>query len=276
MMIKRTTLLLTALLLLISCRSQDLIRPGDSLEVAYEKSWSLYERERWRDAAQSFETVLSLGRGTDIGQNAQFYLAMSYFNNRQYLLASSEFERYSISHPASPRRETADYHAALGYYRMSPRYNIDQANSRRAIERFRLFLARYPQSEKAQEASEIIDELRDKMAQKTFQAAQFYMQNNRYRSAAIYYELVIDRYPETGWAEHALATQIRAYIRYADNSIPERQEERYRKAVESYERYIQLFPRGEHRSLAETYFDEANEALQRFDTGEEVAATENR
>jgi outer membrane protein assembly factor BamD len=274
---KKLSLLLVVLFILASCRSQELIRPGDSLEVAYGKAYSLYEEERWRDAASAFETVISIGRGTEFGQNAQYYLAESYYNNNQFLLAASEFERYSQQHPNSERRQEADFKAALSYYNLSPRYNLDQTQTHRAIERFRLFNVRYPNSDRVEEAGRMIEELRNKLARKQFEAAEHYLRTNRYNAAAITYEIVIDRYPESRYAERALVRQINAYIQFAENSVPARQEERFQKAVESYEKYLQLFPRGDNRSRAEDLYDRAREALAeiRGDDGDEseVAAS---
>lgn len=276
---RQRAIILFLLLLMAGCRSQSLIRPGDSLEVAFDKAYSLYEAGKWNDAVQAFETVISIGRGTQIGQDAQYYLAESHFNNRSWLLAASEYERYSRSFPDSPRREEVDFRAALCYYNLSPRYNIDQSHTRTAIERFRLFLARYPNSEHFNTADAHINELRNKLARKSYEAARFYMRNDMYEAAAVYFGLTIDRYPETEWAERALFRQIEAYILYADNSVPQRQEERYRKALESYETYLQLFPRGENRSDAEKLYDRIRDALRQYETqpeGEEVAADSTR
>jgi outer membrane protein assembly factor BamD len=270
---KKLSLLLVVLFILASCRSQELIRPGDSLEVAYDKAYALYEEERWRDAASAFEVVISIGRGTEYGRNAQFYLAESHYNNRQYLVAASEYERYSASHPNSERRQEADFKAALSYYNLSPRYNIDQQYTRRAIEQFSLFLVRYPNSEMTTEAGQKIDELRDKLARKKYEAAQFYMRTNRYNAAAVYYEMVIDRFPESRYAERSLVNQIDAYIKYAENSVTARQEERFRKAVESYEKYLQLFPRGDNRATAENLYDRAREALLEYEDDEDLTVS---
>ncbi len=267
-------ILLLAALTLSSCRSQDLIRPGDSLEVAFEKAKSQFEDENWSDAARSFETVISIGRGTDIGQEAQFLLAESYFNNRRYLIAASEYERYASFYPRSERREKVDYKAGLSYYQMSPRYRLDQTYTRTAIENFRLFNSRYPNSERRSDVNEYITEMREKLARKQYTAAEFYMRTNRYNAAAVYFDLVIDDYPETEWAEKALVDQIQAYILYADNSVRARQKERYEKAVESYDKYMQLFPRGENRSRAEDLFDEASTKISEIERREAQASAQ--
>lgn len=250
---------------LVSCRSQDLIRPGDTLEIAFEKAKSQYDQENWTTAANAFETVVSIGRGTDLGQEAQFLLAESYFNNRQYMIAASEYQRYATFYPRSERRQNADFKQALSYYNLSPRYNLDQTNTRQAIERFRLFNARYPNSELVTESSSYIEELRSKLARKKYEAAQFYVRTNRFQAGTVYHDLVIDRYPETMWAERALVDKIEAYILYADNSVRSRQKERYQEAVASYETYLQLFPRGENRSRAENLYDRAIREIERFE-----------
>lgn len=271
-------IILVAAFALISCRSQDLIRPGDSLEVAFEKAKSQYDEENWTTAARAFETVVSIGRGTDLGQQAQYLLAESYYNNRQYLIAASEYQRYATFYPRSERRENAEFKRALSYYQMSPRFKLDQTYTRQAVERFRLFNSRYPDSELVADASSYIEELREKLARKQYEAAKFYMRTNRYQAAAVYHDIVIDTYPETEWAERSLVDQIEAYILFADNSIQARQKERYEKAVESYETYLQLFPRGENRSRAESLYDRASREIERIEgrqsSAESVAENE--
>lgn len=264
----RKVLILTlAAFALISCRSQDLIRPGDTLEVAFEKAKSQYEQEKWSSAADAFETVVSIGRGTDIGQEAQFLLAESYYNNRRYLIAASEYDRYASFYPRSERRELVDFKAAVCYYNLSPRYKLDQTYTRQAVERFRLFNSRYPNSERVAEASDYIIELRNKLARKQYEAAEFYKRTNRFNAAIVYHDLVIDNYPESVWAERALVDQIESYILYADNSVRTRQLERYEQALSSYETYLQLFPRGENRSKAENLYDRARREIESLENG---------
>ncbi|MBF6842097.1 outer membrane protein assembly factor BamD, partial [Acinetobacter baumannii] len=141
-----------------------------------------------------------------------YYLAESRFNDRNWLLAASEYERYTNSFPDSPRREEVDFKIATCYYNLSPRHNIDQSHTRSAIERYRLFLARYPNSEQFDVADSRITEMRNKLARKSYDAAQFYMRNDMYEAATVYFDIAIDSYPETIWAERSLAAQIEAYI----------------------------------------------------------------
>lgn len=242
---------------LSACVSKKQIRPGDTLDVAYEKALALYERGRYTDATRAFETVLSIGRGTEIAQNSQYLLADSYFKNREYLIAAAEYRRYYTNYPRSERRIEAEFTESICYYRLSPRYKLDQTDTFRAIELMQLFIGRYPNSDEARLAATYIDEMREKLARKEFSAAELYLRIGYYQAASVYFGLTIDNFPETTWAEKALANQILSYILFAENSVPERQAERFEKAIESYEKYVQLFPRGESRSTVESYVDRA-------------------
>lgn len=258
--------LLALLFLSAGCRNQSLIQPGDTLDVAYEKALGLYEEEKWDDAAAAFETVLSIGRGTEIAEEAQYYLATSYFNSRNYLLAASEYERFALFHPESERRQEVDYMIARSYYELSPRFKLDQSYTNQAIENFRVYISRYPGTAEADSAGARIDELRNKLARKIHEAGDFYKRIARYNAAAIYYGQVIEQYPESRWAELALVEQMESYILYADNSVPERQRERYEMALDSYDTYMQLFPRGEYRPRVEELHDRAAASLEAFTT----------
>lgn len=259
--LKTGILLLLIALVGITCARKDLIKPGDTLPQAFGKAKNLYDNGKYSDAVNAFETVIRIGRGTEYAQDAQFLLAESYFEDGRYLLAASEYERFQTLYPNSPRREEVDFKNAFCYYKLSPRYKLSQQHTHTAIEKFRLFNSRYPNSDRVQEAAEYISELRSKLARKLYNAADLYMRTDQYEAAIIYFDLTIDRYPETEWAAQALVDEINAYVIYADNSITSKQRERYTKAVESYEKFLQLFPESDLRSKAEDYVDDARTAL---------------
>lgn len=262
----KVVILLLVALTALACSSRHTIRPGDSIDVAYEKAMGLYERERYSQAVNAFETVLSMARGTDMAADAQYYLAKSHFNNRSYLIAASEFRRFARNYTRDERRKEAEFMEAYSHYQMSPRYNLDQTETYNALDRFQLFVTRYSDSELADEAREYMDELRDKLARKKFEAGEMYMRVRQFQSAAIYYDLTVEQFPESKWAERALVNKILANVKFAENSVRERQQERYQSAVDSYQQYVQIFPRGENRSKAEEYYDRALEGLSEFTT----------
>jgi outer membrane protein assembly factor BamD len=265
---------LAFLFIFSACKNDRLIKRGDSVEVAYQKAMAFYEEENYSEAAKAFETVTRVARGTEYGQDAQYYLAESYYKDKQFLLAVSEYDRYISYYPQDERRPEIEFMAAMSYYNLSPRYNLDQNLTRKAIERFRLFNNRYPDHERVQEAASRIDELREKLAHKSYEAARFYVRTEQYKAATIYLDKTIDQYPESKWAERALVDQIETYINYADNSVVNKQAERYGKAIENYEKFLQLFPDSKLREEVENYHDEAAKKLAEVQNNDQSSQSE--
>ena len=257
----RISCFLLAASFLFTCKNEDLIQRGDTLPTAFKKSMALYQSEEYSDAAEAFETVIQLGRGTDYGQEAQFYLAESYYNSGRYLLASAEYARYTTRFPRSAKAEDAYFKEAYSYYQLSPRYKLDQQHTRTAIEKFQLYNSRYPNSEHRDESGQYITELRSKLAKKLFYSANLYRRTDSYEAAIVYYDLTIDNYPESIWAQRALVDKISTFVTYADRSVESKQRDRYQKAIDAYETFVQLFPEGEYRSEAESHVDDARSAI---------------
>lgn len=252
------------------CRNKNLVRPGDSVSVAFEKGQKLYDKGAYGDAAEAFETVTRQGRETDLAAEAQYLLAESYYKRGLFLLSASEYERFILFYPQDDRTTEIEFKQALSYYKQSPRYKLDQSTTRKAIELFQLFNSKHPDSEFVTESANKIDELRSKLAQKNYEAASFYYRIESYEAASIYFNLTIDQYPESEWAELALVKQIHVFVDYASNSIEEKQRERYTKAVEAYEKFLQLFPESSMREEAEIYKDMADKGLSNLSESSEL------
>ena len=231
------------------------------MNTAYEKATRLFEKEKYNTAAEAFETITRLGRGTDYAKDSQYYLAESYYRDRSFLLAASEYERYVSFYPLDERREEVDFKIAVSYMSLSPRYKLDQSETLRALEAFQLFNNRYPDSERVLESAKYIDQLRSKLARKYYMAGDFYLRTDLFEAATIYFGLVIDQFPESDLAEISLIRQIETYVTYAERSITEKQQERYQKALDGYQKFIQLFPRSNSRSDVENLRDKAESAI---------------
>ena len=94
-----------------------------------------------------------------------------------------------------------------------------------------------------------------------FDSGLFYLRIREYNAAAVYFGQVVNEYPDTIWADQALAKQLESYELYADNSVPEKKEERYRKATNSYQKFIQLFPQSKLREDVESTHDDIQKKL---------------
>jgi outer membrane protein assembly factor BamD len=238
-----------------------LIKPGDSFPVAFHKAVKLYHDKHYDDAAKAFQTVITSGRGTKFAKNSQYFLAQSYYKSGQYLLAADAYQRFITLYPKSTQSQMASYKEGLCYYKLSPRYAVDQSNTHKAIQQFNLFIAQYPQSNLADKAGKYVSKLRDKLAHKIYNAGQLYFRLDQYKAAVIYYDLTVDQYPDTPWAEQSLVQEIATYVEYASKSVPSSKRKRYKKALDTYQQYLQLFPKGKHHARAKANAKDARKAL---------------
>jgi len=246
-------------------------------EEAYKKGVDEMDEGDYQQAIRFFRAVFEYGRGNEWAPEARFKLAMAQRELGKHLVAANEFQRFTQLYRNDDLLPQAEFERANSYYLRSPMYRLDQSDSEQAISLFRLFIDRYPDHDLVPEAEEKITELRSKLARKKYEAGQLYEQRNMWQAATTVYERAFDQYPDTPWADDALLGAVRTYIRYADRSVENKQAERYRKAIENYNRLTQLFPESNLIGRAEDLYSEAREKLDRVEAreGEQSLAREN-
>ena len=254
-----TALLLVAVLV-AGCGGAGRLR-YDTPQEAFGKGKVFYEEGKYDRAIRYFQGVFDFGRTHEWADDAQLYLARSYAANHEYILAASEYTRFSEIYRNDPRVPEAEYERAMTFYHRSPSYQLDQTDTKRAIEAFQLFLTRYPNHEKADEAERRITELRDKLAHKQYDVGLQYEQRGLYEAAALSYEVVFDQYPETQWVDDALLGAMRSYVAYSDQSVQARREDRLQRAIENYERLL-LIQDSPLRKEAEALYEEITQRLE--------------
>ncbi|ARA93043.1 outer membrane protein assembly factor BamD [Rhodothermaceae bacterium RA] len=252
--------LVPAMLLMSGCGGSGRLR-YESPSEAYEKGMAFYERGKYDRAIEYLRGVFDFGRTNEWAGDAQYYLAQAYYRNGDYIIAASEFSRFAEIYRSDPRAPEAHYMQAMSYYQLSPQFELDQTETRRALNEFLLFIERYPNNPLVPEANARILELRNKLAHKMYASAGLYERRELHEAAAFYYERVFDQYPDTPWADDALVGAMRNYIAFARQSVQQRQPERLRKAIDNYDRLIQIFPDSPLLKTAEQLYEEAADLL---------------
>ncbi|MEL6444553.1 MAG: outer membrane protein assembly factor BamD [Bacteroidota bacterium] len=249
-------LMLAALVLWAGCSAAGRVS-SDTPEEAYNKGLNDFERGKCVRAIDHFRSVFDFGRTHEWADDAQLYLAKAYQCNREFLLAGSEYTRFIEFYRNDPRQEEAELGRIESYYRLSPPYQLDQTETKRAIGFIRGYLRRYPAGEGADQAVQRLEELNEKLARKQFEAGQLYMRRELYEAAALAYLAVLDEHPSSPYADDALLGALRAQTTYAQNSIPARQAERFQEALGTYDRFVQIFPESPLVRQAESVYDVA-------------------
>ena len=236
----------------------------DTPQEAFDKGMERYNSGKYERAAQYFQGVFDFGRTHEWADDAQLFLARAYRANKEYILAASEYSRFVEIYRSDPRVPIAEFERAMTYTERSPSYQLDQSDTQRGIEVFNLYMQRYPGHDSIAVAERYVQALREKLARKQYNTAQLYERRELYEAAALSFEVVFDKYPDTPWADDALVGAIRAYIAFSDQSFETRQAGRLQQAVDHYQRLLQLFPDSELLKEAEALYDRASAQLQRL------------
>ncbi len=190
------------------------------------------QKRDYERAIDEFNTVVESFSGSAVVDSALYYMAESHYKNEDYLTAAYEYERVYTDYPSSKFVAEAQYKKALCYYQESPRANLDQENTRLALDEFNRFVDNFPQNPLVPEAQKRIDELHEKLAYKQYLAAETYRKlktTESLEAAIIYYQYVIDEYPRSVWVDDA---------RYGIGQVHVRRKE-YDKAAEVFSQLVE-------------------------------------
>jgi outer membrane protein assembly factor BamD len=200
------------LAILFSCTKRPVIKtPQQSVDVLYESAMNDFEEKRYDQAIKSFSDVIFNYPGSRYAADAQYYLSLSYFEKKDYYQATIELEFFINNFAASPYIEPAIAHLALAYLRSAPSVQRDQTQMLKAQALIEEALDRFPDSKFRAEIEKAQAELLDRFASKDYKAAILYFRAREYEAAKIYFQHILDEYPQTSWAAKAKLSLATCY-----------------------------------------------------------------
>ncbi len=235
------------LLVAAGCKSQfEKISASNDTGKKYQEGIRLYNEKNYAKALILFDNLIQRYRGRAEAEDLAYYFAYTNYHLQDYTTARYQFKLFADSYPSSPKAEECRYMSAYCYYLESPKFSLDQENTRKAIEALQLFINLYPKSARVAEASKLIDNLRDKLELKSYANAKLYLNIGDYKSAVIAFRNTLRDYPDTKYAEEMEFLSLEAQNLYADNSIETKQEERFAELVSMCNEFIEKYPTSKH------------------------------
>jgi outer membrane protein assembly factor BamD len=248
-------------LLLSGCGEYEKLLKSRDFQKKFDKAMEYYEEGEFVRAGTLFDQVANIFRGTTKADTVKFYQAQAYYGQRDYLMAGHYFAELSSTYPNSNFLEEADFMVGYCFYKQSPRPQLDQDNTYKAITAMQMFMVKYPSSEKVNQSQEIIVEMSDKLVEKSYISAKLYYDLGYYKSAIIALRNSLIEYPDTRYREELMFLILKSSYLLADNSVPEKQRERYQAAVDEYYSFIGEFPEGPHTREAQLIYENSNKFL---------------
>ena len=225
------------------CKSEfeKLRATGDSATLQT-KAFEYYEKGDYVKSQMLFELIINNLRGKVQAEKVYFYYANTHYYLEKYILASYYYTNFANTFPNSQYREEADFMAAYSNYELSPKFRLDQTYTLKAIDQFQLFANTYPNSERVEQCNLLIDQMRQKLERKAVAEAQLYYDLKQYQSALHTLENVLKDYPDTKESEKLRYLTIKAAYLLAQNSIYEKQAERYEQTLKYAKTFIAKYP----------------------------------
>lgn len=257
--IKNIICVLLCAMALSSCG--DYQRAQKSTDVDYKLDFSrrAFEAKKYVQAATILQDIVTQLKGSEKAEEALYLLAMSNYENRDYITSGQYFKTYYQRYPKGKYAELSRFYCGYGYYLDSPEPQLDQTDTMTAIEELQGFLDYFPHSDKVTIAQNAIFELQDKLTLKELQNAQLYYNlgtymGNNFESAVIVAKNAIKNYPYSRYKEDLEMLVLKARFQEAQQSVEEKKNDRYRVVVDEYYSFINNYPDSPNRREADNIF----------------------
>lgn len=243
-----------------SCGEYNKVLKSRDVEYKYDYAKRAFDDRRFNQAATVLETIYTPLRGTANGEEALFLLAMSNFENKDYLNSGVYFKTYYSRYPRGKFTELARFYTGYGYYLDSPDPQLDQTATKKAIEELQGFIDYYPDSDRVSIAQNAINEMRDKLTLKELQNAQLYynlgnFMGNNYNAAIITAQNALKDFPVSKYREDFELLILKSKYQEARLSIDEKKAERYRDVVDEYFSFTNNYPDTKNRKEADNIYE---------------------
>ncbi|OIR02972.1 outer membrane protein assembly factor BamD [mine drainage metagenome] len=200
-------------------------------EYRYTMGEQYYANKKYSNARQLFEDLFPFVKGTQRYEDMYYKVAYCYFYEKDYLNAENFFKTFTETFPGSSKSEECEYMRAFCFYKQSPKVDLDQTNTTKAISLMQAFINTHPGSPRIKDANDIIDKGREKLELKEYNNAELYYNLGYYKASAIAFGSVSENFPDSKRADEYKLQVIRSYFKYAELSTEDKQTERFEKVV---------------------------------------------
>lgn len=196
-------LLFLSALLVFSCASKA-PKKAENPGNLYVEGVNLMKNKKYDLAIEKFNQIRENFPFDPMTLIATVKLGDSYFEKKEYVMASGIYEDFYNSHPED---ENIPYVLArLGgcYERLVLSFDRDQAYTLKAIERYTYLLNRYPRSTFSQGVNLKLKMLSQKLVDREIYIGEFYYRSYQYNAAILRLSYVLNKYPDALGLDKAL------------------------------------------------------------------------
>ena len=200
-------------------------------EEVYAYGQEKMEKKDWLEAMQAFRVLTLNHSGSNLVDDALYYLGETHIQMKEYPVAVVTYRRLIRDFPQSPYADKGQYQMALSIFKQSSPVHLTQDKTFEAIRELQIFLDEYPDSEMAPEAIKLLQTCLDKVAEKDYKIGHLYFKMHDWEAARLYLTELLEEFPMSNWASKAQYDVAESYAR----------EENWEEAIEQYSIYVQSY-----------------------------------
>jgi len=239
---KYLSLIVLTFIMVASCSPyQKVLNKGKAPE-RYKMATDLYNKKEYAKALALFDKVIPVYTGKPQMERIRYMVAESHYKIKDYNLSGYYFRRFSNSYPKSSKREEAMFLSAKGYYLSSPKYSLDQTDTRKAIEVLQEYINTYPDSDKLKEANDIYKILSKRLEKKYFEIAKQNYSLEKYTAAIVSFDNFLEDFPGTTYKEEVYYYKFKTAFDLGMKSVEKKKGERLKNALGFFRKLKKSFP----------------------------------
>ena len=239
-------IILLSVIVLTSCGRYNRVLNKGSVSDKYKMATEMYDSKKFDKALRLFEMITPAYKGKPQMERIQFMVSQSYFNTMDYSNAAYYYEQFAINYPKSSKREEAVFSSAKSHYLASPKYSVDQTETKEALVAFQKYINAYPNSRHLQEANEMVSLAQYKLETKAFKIAKQYFDIGYYSSAVVAFDNMTSEYLGTGYREEAFFYKFKSAYELSMRSSFTKKHIRLIAAEKAYNKLQRNYPESEY------------------------------
>jgi len=248
-------LIIVTSVLLTSCDGYNKLLKSSNYELKLEKADKYYAKGNFIKASALYEELIPVYKGTEKAEEIYYYFSFCNFYQGDYSLAQYHFKNYYRSFPSGKHAEECLFMNAYCYFLNSPAYHLDQTDTKNAMAELQNFIDQYPESSRIDSCNKINDVLRGKLERKEYDIIKQYYNIADYKAAIASAKNFANDFPESKFIDEMLYITSDSYYLLAVNSLESKKIERLNLAMESYLKLLDLYPKSNFLSKAESVYE---------------------
>jgi len=259
----RLIISLFILVLTASCGEYERLLKSTDADLKKEKAKEYYAEGQYVKSSELLGQILPRFRATEEAEELNWMYAQSYYGMKDYFMAGSYFKTFVDQFPFGKHAEEANFLVGMCDYKISPRSELDQENTKNALEEFNVFINRYAYSPKIEDCKKMIAELQDKLVDKSHNNAKLYYDMNEYKAAIIAINNSLKEYANSVYREEMMFLKLNSLYLYAVKSMPDKQKTRYQDTLDDYYSFMEEFPKSQYSKDIADIFEKTNKYLKK-------------